>query len=95
MTPQEVYNELQARYVFIAEGIFDSYEVTDALFDALEKQMPKKVVTVKRYEDFDEETKTPYFSQFYICGLCGEHIGTRCNKYCGNCGQALDWREEE
>jgi hypothetical protein len=44
MTPQEAYEMLQARYVFIAEGIFDSYKVTDKLFEALEKQIPKKPI---------------------------------------------------
>lgn len=92
MTPQEVYNKLYARYVFIAEGIFDSYEVTDELFSALEKQIAKKPI----------ETAPDGHSDYY-CSACDaflgddSEIGADCLKptYCPQCGQALDWSEEE
>ena len=94
MTPQEAYEMLQARYVFIAEGIFDSYKVTDKLFEALEKQIPKKV-EIEVVEDFDESTGEHYKWRIPKCSACGEHIGLKAHRFCAYCGQALDWSNTE
>jgi hypothetical protein len=73
-----------------AEGIFDSYEVTDELFSALEKQIPKKAL----------EFEYPWA----VCPVCGssvylesvqDYIMEQETTYCEHCGQALDWRDEE
>ena len=53
---------------------------------ALEKQMPKKVVMERN---------------IYICPECGANVETDCGddmldyrlNYCNNCGQKLDWSE--
>ena len=54
--------------------------------EALEKQIPKKVLTDKN---------------IYLCPNCGESAETDCGddmldyrlNYCDNCGQKLDWSE--
>lgn len=94
LTPQEAYEMLQARYVFIAEGIFDSYKVTDKLFEALEKQIPKKV-EIEVFEDIDEDTGKPYTMKFEKCSACGEHIGLKSHRFCAYCGQRIDWSEQQ
>lgn len=54
---------------------------------ALEKQIPKKMNDIDEYEENE------------LCGYCPQ-----CNKlqsnlwnknFCGDCGQAIDWSEEE
>lgn len=62
--------------------------------EALEKQIPKKP-QIKEFPDEDEESGDRYLWTFYICPVCGEHIGLRYNKFCSNCGQALDWSDSE
>lgn len=79
MTPQEAYEMLQARYVFIAEGIFDSYKVTDKLFEALEKQIPKK-------------PKERQGTTYSFCPCCDSN---NIYEYCGDCGQKIDWSDTE
>ena len=48
---------------------------------ALEKQIPKKPTPYKGYEG--------------QCVGCGAVFLDRSTKYCGNCGQALDWSDAE
>lgn len=58
----------------------------------IEKQIPKKVELL--YMDNDD-----YIFQNYPCPCCGEMLGLKVNKryvkFCPNCGQALDWSENE
>lgn len=54
--------------------------------EALEKQIPKKVIEDKN---------------IYLCPICGANVETDCGddmldyrlNYCDNCGQKLDWSE--
>ncbi len=52
---------------------------------ALEKQMPKEPKVLKTH------TLSGY--KYGIC-CCGEHIMDD-EKYCSNCGQAIEWGEKE
>lgn len=54
---------------------------------ALEKQIPKKPI-IHGVRDRDINTIS------YTCSVCNKHIGIR-EDYCKNCGNALDWGEEE
>ena len=57
--------------------------------EALEKQIPKKVVKVDIWT--------------YKCPICGANVETDCGdymldyrlNYCDNCGQKLDWSDYE
>ena len=60
----------------------------DKAIEALEKQIPKKVVEDKN---------------IYLCPNCGANAETDCGddmldyrlNYCDNCGQKLDWSDIE
>lgn len=58
---------------------------------ALEKQIPKKLIT-KEFDDEDEETKEQFKWTFYLCPVCGENVALKSYTHC-HCGQALDWSE--
>ena len=73
------------------------YETMDAIgyaIQALEKQMPKKPIMKQYFEDMEEE--------YLCCPTCGEILTDRIpmdNKdfyfHCLNCGQKLNWSDEE
>ena len=60
---------------------YETYEAVDMAIKALEMQIPKKPKTDDRYV-------------MYICPRCNEFIKINKN-YCMNCGQKLDWSDEE
>lgn len=57
-------------------------EALDMAIQALEKQMPKK-------PDFTED------KEFALCPCCNGKGLLDKQKYCDNCGQKLDWGDEE
>lgn len=58
-------------------------ECVEALaIQAIEKQIPKKVVMITTHTDENGG------SGFTVCPTCGYTV---INDYCGNCGQFLDW----
>lgn len=69
-------------------------EALDLAIQALEKQIPKKPIMKQYFEDLEEE--------YLCCPTCGEILTDRIpadNKtfcfHCMNCGQKLDWSDEE
>lgn len=72
-------------------GISPEYNEAQTLaIDALEKQVPKKVLNQKGLKNFN--------SQKYAirgnCPVCGtEDLISSTSDYCYHCGQALDWEE--
>ena len=61
-------------------------EAFDMAISALEKQVPKKPISLG--EDIDRDVGQ--------CPNCKEIIDTYEDyKYCSDCGQAIDWRDEE
>ena len=84
MTYEETIKQLNS----IAIYHFDKY-TTDAInmaIEALEKQIPKKPL---------------HMHKNYYCPICKENgwmlrddaIPNDTDKYCGKCGQAIDWKE--
>lgn len=57
-------------------------EARDMAINALEKQIPKK-------PDFTED------KEFALCSCCNGKGLLNKQKYCDNCGQKLDWSDEE
>ena len=55
---------------------------------ALEKQVPKK-------PEFQYVTTNGYGSYEYVCDECGCVLSEKIDDFCPNCGQAIDWEEEE
>ena len=58
----------------------------DEAIEAVGKQIPKK-----------PEPKKDASGEYYICPVCGVYQETSEGNppYCINCGQAIDWEEEE
>ena len=52
-----------------------------AILEALNKQMPKKPTDI---------AKSELYGRCSVCGQC-VHVG---NRYCDQCGQAIDWRTD-
>lgn len=66
----------------------DNEELSKMLDEAVEKQIPRKI------DNKDEADLV------YGCHCCGEinalwKMNGDKNKYCGNCGQKIDWGDEE
>ena len=69
-------------------------EAIDVAINALEKQIAKKPIMKPYFDDMEEE--------YLCCPTCGEALTDRMpfdNKdfyfHCLNCGQKLDWSDEE
>lgn len=60
----------------------DDYKANEMAIQALEKQIPMK-------PDFTED------KEFALCPCCNGKSLLDKQKYCDNCGQKLDWSDEE
>ena len=80
MTESEAKVILESEYKFHGECSVFGEALTIAI-NALEKQIPKKPKTDDRYV-------------MYICPCCNDFIKVSHN-CCQNCGQAIDWSDEE
>ena len=72
----------------------EMYDTAQVAINALEKQIPKKPIMKPYFDDMEEE--------YLCCPNCGEILTDRIpmdNKdfyfHCLNCGQKLDWSDEE
>lgn len=93
MTEIEAIKELQDN-IDLPFGITVSDEASIIAINALEKQTPKKPIMKPYFDDMEEE--------YLCCPTCGEILTDRMpmdNKdfyfHCLNCGQKLDWSDEE
>lgn len=71
------------------EKVYDDFCKTT--LESLEKQTPKKLVSLRKFKKFDGYTMGR-------CPCCNEHLDDSFienMKYCYICGQAIDWNEEE
>ena len=65
-------------------------ESIDMAINALEKQIPKKVQLrhIRKFDGFDDGE----------CPTCGNSVSRDCDgtdNFCPDCGQKLDWSDEE
>ena len=79
MTPKEALNILD-------ETVIGNFELKVVLSNALKKQIPKKPRTNG--------------DNWFCCRNCGETFSLantlhKRNKYCGECGTAIDWGDSE
>lgn len=58
--------------------------------EAMKKQIPKKPYD-SHYKQLHNEIK---LHSCYRCASCN-HVVPYAQNYCGNCGQAIDWTEDE
>lgn len=68
---------------YLEQHGYISDDVKNMCIEALEKQLPKKPIPDNRYYGNG------------ICPSCKAVFTDKSTKYCGNCGQALDWSDEE
>lgn len=61
---------------------------------ALEKQIPKKPIMEKSNNICFDEFCCPSCKKRIISRLDGEWIAGKTQKYCDECGQAIDWSED-
>ena len=92
MTESEAIKEVRFNMSKIGLNNKSAKRVSEAknmAIQALEKQIPKKVVLrhIRKYDGFDDGE----------CPTCGNSVlrdGFSNDVYCDNCGQKLDWSEE-
>ena len=87
MTPKEAIKILEVAKAEVEWNYPLDYAIAiDTAIEALEKQIPKKPISLG--EDIDRDVGQ--------CPNCKEIIDTYEDyKYCSDCGQAIDWRDEE
>lgn len=85
MTPKEAIKILEAARAKVEWNYTLDYAIAiDTAIEALEKQIPKTPITTK---DGNKSCS---------CGLVVQTGYIRnCLYYCDNCGQAIDWGDEE
>lgn len=93
MNEIEAIKELQDS-IDLPFGYVVSEEVTKMAVSALEKQIAKRPIMRRYFEDSEEE--------YLCCPTCGEILTDRIpfdNKtfyfHCMNCGQKFDWSSDE
>lgn len=87
MTPKEAIKIFEIAKAEVEWNYPLDYAIAiDTAIEALEKQIPKKPISLG--EDIDRDVGQ--------CPNCKEIIDTYEDyKYCSDCGQAIDWRDEE
>ena len=90
MTPKEAIEIVENEKPCCGEKLIfteeERYEALNMAISALEKQIPKKPISLG--EDIDRDVGQ--------CPNCKEIIDTYEDyKYCSDCGQAIDWSDEE
>lgn len=87
MTAKKAIEFLRMHFEYLKERWkpYPDYNVLEAIrfaISAIEKQIPKK-------PDFTED------KEFALCPCCNGNGLADKQKYCDNCGQKLDWSDEE
>lgn len=83
MDARDAIARIQAHNRVQQQKEYGAFNITEALnmaVNALEKQIPKKAIPCSPNSTW---TKCP------VCGA------TDIDKYCGKCGQRLDWEDED
>ena len=88
MTNEEAYKWIYVHFAPCGDETKQDEAVNVAL-TALEKQIPK----IPEYKEEDRFVKN-FFAVYTYCPQCGYEINTG-DMHCIQCGQAIDWMEEE
>ena len=87
MTKQEAILNKLANEPNGARDYYLTDEERTIIIECIEKQIPQKPIELKFCLDG--------FAS-YRCGSCGYYYRVECPpKYCSNCGQAIDWSDNE
>lgn len=85
MTESEAIKELQVGYLGDTEDLVQAKHIA---INALEKQIPKKPIEMKPTDKL--------LNGYYACPVCHGWVGMDeySNKYCGCCGNKIDWLDK-
>ena len=97
MTENEAIEEFKQRLELIEKcyrGEVEDYkQALEIGVKALEKQIPRKPTPID-YEKYMDTVKNALFLKgSYWCPNCNHVV--KCGTYCSDCGQKLDWSDEE
>ena len=97
MTESEAIEEFKQRLELIEKcyrgEVEDCKQALELGVKALEKQIPKKPTPID-YEKYMDTVKNALFLKgSYWCPNCNHVV--KCGTYCSDCGQKLDWSDEE
>ena len=96
MTPEEAIKTIQVAVAEVEWNYPMNYAIAfETAIEALEKQVPKKPIIDKANLTDFQTFHCPSCDKKIISRLDGEWIAGRLQKYCDNCGQALDWSDTE
>ena len=82
MKPEEVIERLKTIFAFGISNCIADKIARDTTFAALEKQVPKK----------PEISDGIAYERYEYCPSCDMSVT---DNYCGNCGQRIDWGNED
>ena len=88
MTPEEAKNRILGVHELGVDCDLmskDEYEFHEVLLDALEKQIPKQPIL---------DTIFPSGVKWWLCPVCRHNNIETNDKFCHECGQALDWSDD-
>lgn len=73
----------------IVQDVEDLNNAYDVAINALEKQIPKKPIEMKPTDKL--------LNGYYACPVCHGWVGMDeySNKYCGCCGNKIDWSDKD
>lgn len=95
MTEIEAIKEFQDN-IDLPYGVTVSDEASVMAIKALEKQIPKKLISKHKSVNVEEQLFYGEETFFGDCPHCGALNCSLWNdKNCGHCGQAIDWSDEE
>lgn len=96
MTPEEAIKTIQVAVSEVEWNYPLDYAIAfETAIKALEKQVAKKPNIVKTNYACFQTYHCPSCNKEIISRLDEEWIAGRLQKYCDDCGQALDWSETE
>ena len=96
MTPEEALKDIIESGIDLGAGDYVSVKALKVAVEALEKQIPKKLVLEHHViENVVTKKQIPYSN--VVCPSCGSD-NIMCDyetifNYCADCGQAIDWGE--
>ena len=92
MTEREAKVILESEYKFHGECSVFGEALTIAI-NALEKQIAKKPIAIDYKKYMDTVKNALFLKGSYWCPNCNHVV--KCGTYCSDCGQKLDWSDEE
>ena len=94
MTAQEAIKNIVENGIKLGAGYYVNVEALKVAVSALGKQIPKKpksyLVNMKHIDFLCPNCKKRIISK-----VDGEWVAGKNQKFCDNCGQALDWSDKE